>query len=87
MKPGHSLLSTIAELTGLRGSGCAGKIEYLTLSGARHALARLRATSRTPEGLCVYRCKKCVGIVYHIGHSSRSSEFFADVRHDTDASK
>ena len=73
-----SLRSTIAELTGLRGSGCAGKIEYLTLSGARHALAQLRRVSKRQDGLCVYACKVCGS--YHVGHSSRATDFFDELK-------
>ena len=74
----RSLRSTIAELTGLRGSGCAGKIEYLTLSGARHALAQLCRVSKRPDGLCVYACKDCGS--FHVGHTSRATAFFDEVK-------
>ena len=76
------LRKTIGELTGLRGRSCAGKIEYLTLSGARHALKRLRAESkaREPERLVIYVCQECPawegGPIFHIGHSSRDTRFF-----------
>ena len=73
-----SLRSTLAELTGLRGRGCAGKIEYLTLSGARHALAQLRRVSRRPDGLCVYTCKTCGH--YHVGHTDHTTEFFDEIK-------
>ena len=79
------LRKTIGELTGLRGRSCAGKIEYLTLSGARHALKRLRAepTVRDPKRLTIYACRECPawegGPIYHIGHSSRVTPFFEDV--------
>ena len=76
------LRKTIGELTGLRGRSCAGKTEYLTLSGARHALTRLRAerTVRDPERLVIYACQECPawegGPIYHIGHTTRETRFF-----------
>lgn len=66
---------TLAELSGCRSRGCAGKIGYPSWQHAEHALTALLIKGKVKDEtrINIYRCRECGGETYHIGHSSRGA--------------